>query len=84
MIDAPATDRVWIKHKDRWYPGVVETWNRRDGVLRCWVTYAVPVNGWPGGWYESPLGDEGEDPNDEGQGWETRVDAARDGGFERG
>lgn len=76
VIDTPIADRVWIQYKDRWYPGALETWIHHDGVLRCWVSYAVPVNGWPGGWYTSPLGDEGDDPNDEDQDWLTRVRAA--------
>jgi hypothetical protein len=78
VTGTPGQDRVWIQYKNRWYPGVVETWNthNRDGVLRCWVTYAVPVNGWPGGWYESVLGDVGDDPNDEGRDWMDRVSAA--------
>lgn len=76
MENTPAEDRVWIQYKDRWYPGILETWNRREGVLRYWVTYAVPVNGWPGGWYETVLGDDGDDPNSQGQDWTTRVQAA--------
>ncbi len=54
--------QVWINYKDRWYPGILETWNRRNGALRYWITYAVPVNGWPGGWYEAALSDESDDP----------------------
>ena len=77
MTDVPDHDKVWIKYKDRWYPGILETWNRRNGSLRMWITYAVPVNGWPGGWYDSVLSDEGDDPNDEDRGWTVRVAAAR-------
>lgn len=82
MKEVPAADRVWVEERGRWYPGVLETWNTRHGVLRSWVSYAVPVNGWPGGWYEVQnllSVPEGEDPNDEGKSWLVRVDAARSG-----
>ena len=71
--DTPAADRVRIEYKARWYPGVIGTWDRLDGSLRCWVTYPVPVNGWPGGWYWSPLGDDGDEPNGEDRDWLARV-----------
>jgi len=41
-----------------------------------WVSCAVPVNGWPGGWHEA-LVDEGDDPNGEGLTWDSRVAAAQ-------
>ncbi|WP_154402274.1 hypothetical protein [Ornithinimicrobium cavernae] len=78
MDETPAADRVWVKERDRWYPGILETWNTRNGVRRFWVSYAVPVNGWPGGWYEQMLAlGEGEDPNGEGKTWLATVEAAR-------
>lgn len=80
MTDVPATDRVWVEERGRWYPGVLETWDTRDRVLRAWVSYAVPINGWPGGWYkvQDVLSvPEDEDPNDEGKSWITRVEGAR-------
>lgn len=76
----PAADCVWVAERGRWYPGVLETWNTRDGVLRAWVSYSVPINGWPGGWYQVQdvlSVPEEEDPNDEGKSWMTRVEGAR-------
>lgn len=80
MTDVSATDRVWVEDRGRWYPGVLETWNTRDRVIRAWVSYAVPINGWAGGWYEVQellIVPEDEDPNDEGKSWITRVEGAR-------
>lgn len=78
MDETPASDRVWVEERQRWYPAVLETWNTRNGVQRYWVSYAVPVNGWPGGWYERVLAlAEDEDPNGEGKTWLTRVEDAR-------
>jgi len=80
MNETPISDRVWVEERGRWYPSILETWNTRDGVLRFWVSYAVPVNGWHGGWYDNVLTvDEDEDPNEEGQTWSMRVRAAREG-----
>ncbi|MFC5179425.1 hypothetical protein [Nocardioides taihuensis] len=78
MREVADQDKVWVRYKDRWYPGVLETWNREKGALRCWVSYAVPINGWPGGWYQfgEVLHDLDGDPNDEAQGWVARVEAA--------
>lgn len=80
MTNVPVTDRVWVEDRGCWYPGVLETWNTRDGALRAWVSYAVPINGWPGGWYKVQdvlIVPEDEDPNDEGKSWIARVEAAR-------
>ena len=78
MSETPVSDRVWVEERGRWYPGILETWNTRDRTLRFWVSYAVPVNGWHGGWYEHLLSvEEDEDPNGEDRSWLMRVDAAR-------
>ena len=63
--------RVWIQYKERWYPGLLETWNERDGTLRGWVSYAAPVNGWEGGWYAMTevRSDDGDSPNNDGRTW---------------
>jgi hypothetical protein len=79
VSEAADHDKVWVEYGGRWYPGVLETWDRRDGVLRCWVSYAVPVNGWPGGWYADVLADAGHDPNGEGIAWDARVASSRPG-----
>jgi hypothetical protein len=64
--------KVWISYRDRWYPGILDTWNTRDGVFRGWVTYSVPVNGWPGGWYDMSAirTDDGSAGNDDGRTWD--------------
>jgi hypothetical protein len=67
--------RVWVQYRERWYPGTLTSWNTRDGVLRGWVTYAVPVNGWPGGWYamDEVEADDGHARNDDGLTWHDLV-----------
>jgi len=69
--EGSAEIRVWIMYKDRRYPGLLETWNERGGVLRGWVSYALPVNGYAGGWYAMAdiRTDEGDFPNEDGCSW---------------
>jgi hypothetical protein len=67
----PVSTRVWFRHRDRWYPAILELWDHARGVGQCWLRYVADVEGRTGGWHSAAWLEQGTCPADPGLSWEA-------------